>query len=165
MLGLQTALAPDKARASAQKLLAKVRLGEDPATEKKQAKVAAGETFGALLGRFLDHQKTRIRPRSYTETARHLQVNAKPLHGLPITAVTRRTIAELLAKIQEATGAVTRNRVRSSLSAYCTWLAREGFVDANPVIFTRQGGGKGAAEAAFRPGTAHHLARPGRWPA
>ena len=138
VLGLASALDPGKARSTAKDLLAQVRLGKDPASEKALARAAAGETFGALLGRFLDHQKTRIRPRSYTETARHLQINAKPLHGLPIIAVTRRTIAEQLAKIQEAIGAVTRNRVRSSLSAYFTWLAREGYVDANPVAFTNK---------------------------
>ena len=138
VLGLASALDPGKARSTAKDLLAQVRLGKDPASEKALARAAAGETFGALLGRFLDHQKTRIRPRSYTETARHLQINAKPLHGLPIIAVTRRTIAEQLAKIQEAIGAVTRNRVRSSLSAYFTWLAREGYVDGSPVSFTVQ---------------------------
>jgi integrase len=138
VLGLLTTLSPSKARATAQGLLAKVRLGGDPAAEKNLAKARAGETFGALLPRFLKHQSTRLKPRSYTETKRHLEVNAKPLHGLPIEAVTRRTIAERLAKIEEDTGAVTRNRVRSSLSAYFTWLAREGYLDANPVAFTNQ---------------------------
>ena len=138
VLGLQTALAPDKARASAQKLLAKVRLGGDPAAEKKQARVKAGETFGALLPRFLKYQETRTKPRSHVETVRHLQVNAKPLHSLPIETVTRRVIAEQLAKIEETIGAITRNRARSSLSAYFTWLAREGYIDANPVAFTAQ---------------------------
>jgi integrase len=138
VLGLQSALDPGKARATAQKLLARVRLGHDPASEKAQAKAAAGETFGALLPRFLKHQMARLRPRSYGETVRHLQVNAKPLHGLPIEAVTRRAIAERLAKIEEGTGATTRNRVRSALSAYFTWLAREGYLDANPVAFTNK---------------------------
>src|SRR5262249_10238739 len=136
VLGLQTTLDPAKARHTAQKLLAQVRLGRDPASEKELAKATAGETFGALLPRFLEHQKTRIRPRSYVETVRHLEVNARPLHGLPITAVTRRTIADRLALIQKDIGAVTRNRARSSLSAYFTWLAREGYLDANPVTFT-----------------------------
>jgi integrase len=138
VLGLLTALDPGKARALAQKLLAQVRLGGDPAADKHRAKIAAGETFGALLPRFLRHQETRIRPRSYVETTRHLLVSAKPLHGLAIETVTRRTIAERLAKVEENTGAVTRNRVRSSLSAYFTWLAREGYIDANPVAFTNK---------------------------
>ena len=138
VLGLQSALEPGKARATAQKLLARVRLGKDPASEKHQARAAAAETFGALLPRFLRHQETRLRPRSYTETVRHFQVNAKSLHGLPIEAVTRRAIADLLARIQEGSGAVTRNRVRSSLSAYFTWLAKEGYLDSNPVTFTNK---------------------------
>jgi len=146
VLGLQTALKPDKARALAEKLLAQVRLGGDPAADKHRAKIAAGETFGALLPRFLKHQKPRTRPRSYVETVRHLQVNTRPLHGLPIEAVTRRTIAEQLAKVEENTGAVTRNRVRSSLSAYFTWLAREGYIDANPVAFTNKADENGGRE-------------------
>jgi integrase len=138
VLGLQSALDPGKARATAQKLLARVRLGHDPASEKALAKAAAGETFGALLPQFLKRQQTRLKPRSYVETERHLKVNTKPLHGMPIEAVTKRTIADRLAKIEECNGATTRNRVRSSLSAYFTWAAKEGYLDANPVAFTNK---------------------------
>src|SRR6516162_2952723 len=138
VLGLASTLAPNRARAIAETLLAKVRLGGDPAGEKDQAKAAAADTFGALLPRFLKYQSARLRPRSYVETERYLTVNAKPLHGSPIEAVSRRAIAARLAKIEEDSGAVTRNRVRSALSAYFTWLAREGYLDANPVAFTTQ---------------------------
>jgi hypothetical protein len=109
VLGLQSALDPGKARATAQKLLAQVRLGKDPAADKARARVAAAETFGALLPRFLKRQETRLRPRSYVETVRHLEVNAKPLHGLPIEAVTRRAIADQLAKIEEGISMPTRS--------------------------------------------------------
>ena len=138
VLGLLSALDASRARALAQTMLAKIRLGGDPAGEKDQAKAAAAETFGALLPRFLKYQSARLRPRSYVETERYLTVNAKPLHGSPIETVSRRTIAARLAKIEEESGAVTRNRVRSALSAYFTWLAREGYLDANPVAFTTQ---------------------------
>jgi len=136
VLGLASTLAPNRARAVAETMLARVRLGHDPAAEKDQAKAAAAETFGALLPRFLKYQSARLRPRSYVETERYLTVNAKPLHGSPIETVSRRAIAARLAKIEEESGAVTRNRVRSALSAYFTWLAREGYLDANPVAFT-----------------------------
>jgi len=136
VLGQLSALDAGRARALAQTMLAKVRLGGDPAAEKDQAKAAAAETFGALLPRFLKYQNARLRPRSYVETERYLTVNAKPLHGSPIETVSRRAIAARLAKIEEESGAVTRNRVRSALSAYFTWLAREGYLDANPVAFT-----------------------------
>jgi integrase len=138
VLGLLTAIDPGKARGTAKDLLAQVRLGRDPAAEKDQAKAAAAETFGALLPSFLDRQRARLKPRSYVEIERHLTMYAKPLHGSPIEAITKRTIAGRLAEIEKRSGGVTRNRVRASLSAYFTWLAREGYLDANPVAFTNQ---------------------------
>src|SRR5215813_5920159 len=80
VLGLASALDPGKARATAQALLAKVRLGGDPAAEKELAKARAGETFGTLLPQFLDRQRKRQKPRSFVETERHLTKHAKPLH-------------------------------------------------------------------------------------
>jgi integrase len=138
VLGLLTALDPGKARATAKDLLAQVRLGHDPAGEKDQARTRAAETFGALLPRFLERQRTRLKPRSYVETERHLQRDAKPLHSSPIEAVTRRTIAGRLAEIEKHNGPAARNRVRASLSAYFTWAAKEGYVDNNPVAFTNK---------------------------
>jgi integrase len=146
VLGLLTALDPGKAYEIAQDLLAKVRLGHDPAAERKRAKAAAAETFGAFLPYFLDRQRVRLKPRSYVEIERHLNIYAKALHDLPIEAVTRRTIAERLAEIEKRSGGVTRNRVRASLSAYFTWLAREGYVDANPVTFTNKADENGGRE-------------------
>ena len=138
VLGLASALDPGKARATAKDLLAQVRLGRDPAAEKDRARVRAAETFGALLPRFLERQRTRLKPRSYVETARHLQRHAKALHGSPIEAITRRTIAARLAEIEKHNGPAARNRVRASLSAYFTWAAKEGYVDNNPVAFTNK---------------------------
>src|SRR5262249_34248982 len=138
VLGLLTALDPGKARTTAKDLLAEVRLGHDPAAEKDRARAAAAETFGALLPRFLERQRTRLKPRSYVETERHLTKHAKPLHGSPIEAVTRRAIAGRLAEIEKHNGPAARNRVRASLSAYFTWAAKEGYVDANPVAFTNK---------------------------
>ena len=97
VLGLASALAPSRARAIAETLLAQVRLGRDPAGEKDQAKAKAAETFGALLPNFLEGQRVRLRPRSYVEIERHLTMYAKPLHGSPIETVTKRTIAARLA--------------------------------------------------------------------
>ena len=138
VLGLVSALAPSRARAIAETLLAQARLGRDPAGEKDQARTRAAETFGALLPRFLERQRTRLKPRSYVETEHHLQRHAKALHSSPIEAVTRRAIAGRLAEIEKHNGPAARNRVRASLSAYFTWAAKEGYVDANPVAFTNK---------------------------
>src|SRR5262245_44908003 len=101
VLGLLTALDPGKARAIAKALLAQGRLGREPAGEKELGRAAAAETFGALLPGFLERQRQRQKPRSYVETFRHLTVHAKPLHGLPIESITRRTIAGVLGKLEK----------------------------------------------------------------
>jgi integrase len=146
VLGLETALDPGKARATAKDLLAQVRLGRDPAGEKDRARMRAAETFGALLPRFLERQRKRQKPRSYVETERHLTKHLKALHAQPIEGITRRTIASRLAEIARRNGPAACNRVRASLSAYFTWAAREGYIDANPVAFTNKADENGARE-------------------
>jgi integrase len=137
-LGPLSGLEPDKAFETAKNLMAQIRFGRDPATEKATAHIRAAETFGAFLPRFLERQRAKLKPRSYQETERHLLVHAKALHGLPAEGVNRRTIAARLADIEKSSGPAASNRVRASLSAYFTWLAREGYLDANPVSFTNR---------------------------
>jgi integrase len=145
-LGTTAVLDPGQAREAAKGVLAKVRLGGDPAAEKVQARIRAGETFGALLPRFLARQRERLKPRSYEETERHLVAHCKSFHILPLDAVDRRTIAARLAEIAERNGPCTCNRVRASVSAFFTWLAREGYVEANPVLYTNRATENGARE-------------------
>jgi integrase len=144
VLGSLNALDPGKAFDTAKDLMARIRIGRDPALEKAQAHLRAAESFGALLPRFLERQRARQKPRSYLETERHLLVHAKALHGLPVEGVDRRTIATRLADIEKSSGPAASNRVRASLSAYFTWLAREGYLDANPVSFTNRAVENGA---------------------
>jgi integrase len=44
------------------------------------------------------------------------------------------------------------NSVRTSLSAFCTWLAREGYLDSNPVAFTNRAVEQGARERVLSSG-------------
>jgi integrase len=138
VLGSTAVLDPGRARETAKDLLARVRLGHDPAREKTAARIKAGETFGALLPRFLEHQRARLKPRPFEETERHLIAHAKPLHGHPIDVVDRRLIATRLAELAKASGPAASNRVRTSLSAFFTWAAREGYIDSNPATFTNK---------------------------
>jgi integrase len=138
VLGLLSGLDPSKAYNMAKDILAQVRLGRDPATERAQARIKAAETFSALLPRFLDRQQVKQKPSSYKETKRYLSNHAKPLHGLPVESVERRTIASLLGELEKLSGAVAANRARAALSAYFNWLAREGYIDTNPVSFTNK---------------------------
>jgi hypothetical protein len=137
-LGSVEAIDLGKARATARDLLAAVRLGRDPAGEKFEQRQKISATFGALLPRFLGRQRTRLKPRSFQETERHLVAHAKPLHELAVEKIDRRLIAVRLAEIAERSGPVAANRVRASLSAYFAWLLREGILEANPALNTNR---------------------------
>jgi predicted small metal-binding protein len=125
-LGAVSAVPLGLARENAGKLAARVRLGGDPARDKELARKEAADTFGALVERYLETRKPEWRPRSYAEVSRHLTKHAKPLHGQPITAVSQRAISELLNRIARDSGDTTCNRVRASVSAFLSWVLREG---------------------------------------
>lgn len=146
VIGKLGSIEPGKAYATAKDLTAQVRLGGDPAADKQHAHARAAETFGALLPRFLERQRAKQKPRSYEETRRHLMKHCKGFHRQPVESLTRRTIGARLAEIDKHNGPSAANRTRASLSAYFMWLAREGYVDANPVAFTNkaiEGGARG----------------------
>jgi integrase len=135
-LGSPSVVDISKARATAKDLLAAVRLGGDPASDKANERAKARETVGALVPQFLERQRQRLKPRSLEETARHLSSHAKPLHGFPVSEVDRRLISKRLTEIATKSGPAAANRVRASLSAFFTWAARSGYVDGNPVAYT-----------------------------
>ena len=70
------------------------------AAEKAAAHARAAETFGGLLPRFLDYKRKELKPRGYQEVERYLVAHAKPLHGLAVEGIARRTISDRLAEIE-----------------------------------------------------------------
>lgn len=126
------------ARSSAKDVLAKVRLGEDPFAEKLEKRRQIGVTFGALLPAFMKHQASRLKPRSVIEIRRHLEVYAKPWHGMAVTSIDRAAAAVMLTKIGTNNGESTSNRFRASASPYFTWLCKAGHLEVNPMAFTNR---------------------------
>jgi len=135
---------PDTARTRAKEQLGKVAAGSDPFAEALQTRAA--ETFGKEVERYLERKRAAMKPRSYEEVERHLTAHARPLAKLRLAEIDRRTIAVRLAEIEEESGPVARNRVRSSLSAFFGWAITEGFIDINPVAGTGKAG-EGASRA------------------
>jgi len=133
--GAVSLYSPDWAFNRSKDVLAAVRLGHDPATEKREAKIRANETFGALLlSQFLPFKRAELRPRSFKELERHLCKYARSLHPKPITAIDQRTIATLRTAVTTKSGPVAAKCMLGSLSGYYTWLAKEGlFEGPNPV--------------------------------
>jgi integrase len=139
-LGRYPALKVPEARKQAEELHAKVRLGGDPAGEKAENQARASETFASCLDLYLEKRRReeKLRRTTLGEIERHLTRNLKPLHGLRIDKVDRRNIAAELSRLSVESGPVQANRTRASLVKFLTWCAREGFIDANPAVFTNK---------------------------
>jgi integrase len=132
-IGRHGALTPDTARARAKQLLGTVAGGTDPF-----AQALGGEGFGTAVDRYLARKREVLKPTSFFATELYLRKAAAPLHGLRLAQIDRRKIAALLGEIEDASGATSRNRARSALSAMFAWAIQEGLTETNPV----QGTGK-----------------------
>jgi integrase len=122
---------PDAARAEALRLLGQIVTGVNPAQRQPDS-----TTFGAEMDRYLAHRQANVRPETFRQLTLHLRKHSSPLHALAIDRIDRRRIAQLLAQVETQSGAVSRNRLRSSLSAFWSWLIREGLLETNPVTGT-----------------------------
>src|SRR5262245_53110850 len=88
-IGSPATLDPMKAREAAKDILAKARLGQDPANDRKRERAMAAHTVGVLVPKFIARQRERVKPRSLVEIIRHLEKHARPLHALPIAKLDR----------------------------------------------------------------------------
>jgi integrase len=122
---------PETARRECQRLLGIVASGVDPA-----AKAKGDDTFSLIAERYLARQQAKLKPRSFVEVQRHLRKHSAPLANLTLIAITRRDVAQVLADVERDCGAVSRNRVRASLSSLWTWAVQEGLVEHNIVTGT-----------------------------
>ena len=136
VLGNASAVKLARARDIAGELHARVRLGGDPAAEKRRSVRRSQDTFGYIIERFVEQYKKR--PRTRDEVVRHLNKYAAPFHPMPIDSITLRDVADLLTKLDKSSGSTTANRVRSTLSAVFTWAMREGLALSNPVVNTNK---------------------------
>jgi site-specific recombinase XerD len=77
-----------------------------------------------------------LKPKTLDHYSYHLKKLWKPLHKLPLAAVSRPVIAAHLRIIAKENGPVTANRARSTLSAMFAWAIGEGIAETNPTIGT-----------------------------
>lgn len=127
-------------RDQAAQLHAKVKLGQDPASDKTESRKRASDTFEAIAKIYLAAKKESTRSGTYTETERHILKHAKSLNGLQVAKIARRDIATLIGTIKQNSGPVAANRVRSTLSDFFSWAMSEGIdgIENNPVINTNK---------------------------
>jgi integrase len=82
--------------------------------------------FNSLVDQYLDARKDEWRPGSLRQVRLHLLRYAKPLHKLPIGAVSQQIVAKLLNDVAKLNGAVTSNRLRASLATFTSWVIQQG---------------------------------------
>jgi len=132
-IGSATGIPLVKAREIASELHAKVRLGNDPAGQKVEDRQKAAETFEAIGRLWLARKKENLRPGSYRHLERHVLKYGKPLYGLQLASLGRRTIGSTLETVGSRNGKVAANRMQATLSEFFTWAWGEGYVDKNPL--------------------------------
>jgi integrase len=125
-LGSTAAVPFALARKNAGQLEAKVRLGGDPASEKRVARQENANTFAAVAQQFIAARRKEWRANTYDAMQRHVFKYAAALHGRPITAITQRDVALLLNKVAAESGDITANRLRATLRALWSWAIRQG---------------------------------------
>ena len=122
------------ARKRAGELQAKLRLGQDPAKERRAGKAEALATMGAVLPAYLQHKREMVRPGSYRELARHLTMHYAPLHRYPLTAITLAMVAARSAAIARDSGATTAKNSWRSAHAFFLWCLKRGLIERNPAV-------------------------------
>ena len=139
LLGSAAVLSVEKARLAARKVLAAVTLGQDPQADRVDRRGKDQLKLRGVVDEFLKAKQTQLRRRSFIEIKRYLTGKYfKPLHALPVDAVTRKDIAALLVTIVRESGTTTAARARSALSACYVWCMQMGLVEQNPIVGTIQ---------------------------
>jgi integrase len=140
LVGSAEVLTAGRARAEAEKVLARITLGEDPQGEKSQRREDDRTTFAAVVEEYLTQKSTGkkpLRPRSMRETRRYLTgPYFKALHNTAIDRITRRDVALRVTAITNQSGSPTASRARAVLSALFTWAMKSGITENNPVLNT-----------------------------
>jgi integrase len=122
------------ARKRAGDLQARIRLGHDPAQERAQTRADAQQTLEMAVRGYLPQKKLTLRPRSYTEVERHLLVQWKPLHRMPLRLIGVREVNGRYLALADTSGRTTATNSWRSLSAFFAWCMRQGLIERNPCL-------------------------------
>jgi integrase len=134
LLGSAAALSAEQARTMAKKALGLIAHGADPQADRADRRGKDKHTLRMVIDEYLAVKQ--VRPRTLVEFKRYLTVYCRPLHAMPVDAITRKDIATRLVAVGREHGSISAARTRAALSAFFTWSMQMGFVEANPVIGT-----------------------------
>jgi integrase len=137
MLGSAEILGAEKARQEAKKILGRVALGEDPATDKRERRDKDRLSLRSVIDEYLAAKEREVRRRTFRQITLYLTgPYFKALHGMPVDQVTRKDVASRLIAITREHGSIVAARARAALSTFFVWSMQTGLVEHNPIIGT-----------------------------
>jgi integrase len=152
-LGSAEVLSAEAARAAAKKLLARIALGEDPATDRRERRDKDRLSLRSQIDEYLAIKSGEVRSKTLREVTRYLAgPYFKPLHGIALDKVSRKDIASRLVVITREHSNVVAAKARDTLSAFFVWAMQNGLVEANPVVGTRKPEGNKPRERVLNDG-------------
>ena len=137
VIGTPKNLTPEEARNQASGILARVRLGDDPAAERSNARKA--ETISDLMTSFMDdHVRAKRKPRTAKLFQSYIDNHIEPALGTRKAPSLARADIERLHKAIGKTKPVTANRVLALIGAAYSYGLRSGHL---PERMTNPAGG------------------------
>ncbi|MEH3065422.1 MAG: tyrosine-type recombinase/integrase [Methylobacterium radiotolerans] len=126
-------LSATEARKAAADMLSRVRLGSDPHTERKAAKVAASLTFGSQIEAYLDMRSKDVSASYLRDLTRSLNVDLAPLHKVPVADMTHGQVHEQIERIARNHPHAAK-QARAGLSRFFRTMVSKGIAHRNPVV-------------------------------
>ena len=131
--GLLGTITADEARRLAQKRAGEVADGRDPGAERAAKRAVDTNTVDAVLDKFRKQYLPNIK--TGEAVARDLARLVSPMIGsVPIYAVTRRQINDVLVHVAENNGGVTANRVLAYVRKMFNWYAVKDEKFNSPIV-------------------------------
>jgi integrase len=126
------------ARDRAMELLVQVKRGDDPQGDKAAARERQVLAFGRVADDFIADRQPSWRKSTIGHHRHILLIQCKPLHTKAIDEITRAELASVIKHVEQNIGLCSAAEARKCLSALFTWAMREGRIEKNPVLGTRE---------------------------
>jgi integrase len=138
-LGPSPALDLAAARRAAQRALAEIAEGRDPAAMKRATRVAQREQASAITNtvatvtELFVSRYAKAKNKSWAETERLLGKEVVSRWGhRPLATITRAQVHDLLDAIVDRPAPIIANRVLAAFRKLCNWSVERGIIDSSP---------------------------------
>jgi len=129
-------LGAEQARREAKKILGRVAIGEDPASDRRDRRDKDALTLRSQVTEFLTAKEPDLAPRTFVEVTRYLTDPRYfgPLLAKPLDTIALKDVASRIVMIARESGNPTAARARGALVTFFSWAMRMGLATANPCI-------------------------------